>query len=834
MLVQDLRRALRSLRERPLTAAIAVVTLGLGLGGNTAAYSWIDALLLRPYPFADLEALVMIWERHPQAAGNVSSHGRSTGDRNPVAPADYLDIERESRAFEELAAFEYQELFLVAEGEPERLRGVRATPDLLGTLGIEVAHGRGFLTEEGQPGRDQVLLLSDGFWRRRFAADPGVLGKEVLLEDKVYTVVGVLPAYLQYPLGGVEVWTPLAFTDVLANERARLSLRVVGRLDRAVGMKAAQAEIDAIAERLEQVHPRTNTGRGLTLAPLREQQVGMLPPFLFLLQGAAVLVLLIACANTTSLLLARVAARQRELALRTALGAGRFRVARLVLLEGLILSLLGGGLAIVLAWVGASVIRASLPQSVAMWVGGWSEIRVAGSELGVTLLVACLTGLLAGLVPALRASRGDLASVIKDGGALGSGGPRRQRISRAVVLSELVLALVLTSSAALLVQGFRRLVDSYQDLDPKGVLTFELRLPEERYPQPHQIAGFYGRLVEELGALPGVKAAALVSHLPADQGPIPGSSFAIEGRPAVTPQELPSADLQTVSATYFDSLRIPLRAGRALRVDDDSGAVPVVVVSESLARRFFPGEERVHEVDRAQKTWLEDSLGRRLKLGSADEPGPWLTVVGVVADVKQYWFDAAPRPTLYLPYQQAPGRSTFIVLRTDGDPAAYAEPARRCVWGLDASQPVEEVRTMEYVVAEAMAFLRTAAGLITTMAVLACVLAAVGIYGLLGHHVAQATQELGVRMALGAGRREVMRLVLGQVASLAAIGLAIGVPAAFGLGRLLSSALFGVVGTDPVLLAGIAGLLGGVALLAGYLPARRAASLDPVVALRER
>ena len=819
MLWRDVRQALRGLRLSPATATIAALTLGLGLGGNTAAYTWIDALLLRPYPFDDLGGLFTVWERHASGSGNLGHQGRATADRNPLAAADYLDLVRESSAFSRLAAYQYAELALSGDGEPERLRGVLATSDLLPVLGIEVAHGRAFSAEECEPGRGQVLLLSDAFWRRRFGADPAVLGREIRLDERVFTVIGVLPATLRYPLGGPEVWMPLAFDAALSTERKRLSLRAVGRLGEGVEIAAAQAELDAIAGRLEQTHPSTNEARGMVLAPLREQQIGLLPPFLFLFQGAAILVLLIACANTTSLLLARWSARQREVAMRVALGASRFRVARLVLLETLFVALVGGALAVALAWVGARLIRAGLPPSIAKWVGGWSEIGLEWRAVAMTGLASTVAALVAGIVPALRVSGIDPLGTIRDGGAAAAGWARRHRFAAALVVTQLALAVVLSLGSALLVQGFARLVDSYDTLEPPGVLSFAIRLPEPSYAAPSDVASFQERLVGELESLPGVDAAALVSHLPGDQGPIPSSPFFVEGADTTEPAELPSADLQVVSAGYFETLRIPLLEGRALRPADVAAGPRVVVVSDSTARRHFPGG---------------DPLGRRLRLGASGAPGPWLTVVGVVADVRQYWFDATPRPTLYLPYQQAPRRATFAVLRTGGDPAALASPVRRRVLELDAQLPVDEVRTMEQVVDEAMAFLRTASRLLGALAALASVLAAVGIYGLLGHHVAQSRHEVGVRMALGADRREVLRLVIQRVVRLAALGLAVGLPAAFALARLLAGSLYGVVAAAPALVAVIGGSLGAVALAAGYLPARRATRLDPIVVLRGR
>jgi putative ABC transport system permease protein len=817
LLWQDVRIAARALRGCPGTCAVAVVTLGLGIGALTAAFSWTRALLLRPYVFDDLDRLVTVWEHQVQPERSPGHEGRSaSGDRNPLAPADFLDLSRESRSFSRLSAYRYRDFNLTGRGDPERVQGVQVTPGFFETLGIGATLGRVFLPEEGEPGRDRVVAISDGFWRRRLAADANVLGREVTLNDRAYTVVGVLPSGFAYPLGGVDLWAPLAFTEDLADERHALSLRVLGRLAESANLDEARAEMGALAARLARAHPRTNAGRGVTLVPLREQQIGVVRPFLLVFHAASLFVLLIACANVGSLLLARAATRRRDMAIRSALGASRSHVVRLILAESALLSLLGAGVALLLARTGVDAIRASLAPDIVKWIPGWQAIRVEGVTLGFCLLATLVTALVAGLAPALQALRDDLTRALTEGGRGST--PGRRPLRRLVVVSELALALVLATGATLMVQGFTRLTNLYRGLDPAGVLTLSLRLPEWRYREPHEYATFYQRLLDQLHTIPGLESAAVASQIPADLGPTPGGGFTIEGRPAATAQEVPFADQQTVSGEYFQSLRISLLEGRLLGEQDRLETPGVVLASESLAGRFWPGG---------------DAVGRRLKLGAPEAPNRWLTVVGVVADVKQYWFDREPRPTLYLPYLQAPRRNMNLVLRTARRPEELTVHVRDRIRRLDPAQPVDEVRTMERVVAESTAFIRTAAALLATLAALACMLGAVGVYGLMSHHVAQRRNEIGVRIALGASRREVLTLVLRQAFTLAGIGVAVGVPASLALGRLLSSVLYGVVSSDPASLAAITALLAAVALFGGYVPARRAAALDPTVALRE-
>ncbi|HSB61412.1 MAG TPA: ADOP family duplicated permease, partial [Vicinamibacteria bacterium] len=645
--------------------------------------------------------------------------------------------------------------------------------------------------------------------------DPQIVGGTCTLDGRAFTVVGVMPPDFDFPLGGVRLWLPLALTSAERSERGARSLLVVARLRAGVTPGQARSEMDGIAARLARQHPETNAGRGVRIVPLGEQQVGFAAAFALLFQAGAGFVLLITCANVASLLLARATGRGKEVAVRAALGASRGRLMRHLLTESLLLSLLGGLVALGLAQGAVGLVRTSLPPDIAKWVGGWSAIELDGRAMAFTLGLAVLTSLLAGIAPARQASRARLTGLLEEGGR-GSASPGPNRLRRLLVASELALALALLAGAGLMVRGFLGLMDLYQGFDPEGVMTLRIALPEEKYPRP-RAALFYQSLIERLAGLPSVQSAALVSHLPADLGPVPGGAFSIEGRPVLTRPELPVADLQAISPGYFRTLRVPILKGRAFGDGDGAGAPAVAIVSESVARRFWAGE---------------DPLGKRIKAGPPDAEGPWTQIVGVASDVKQYWFDREPRLTLYLPHLQSPRPRMWVLIRTSGDPLGIAAAARAQVRSLDRDLPVFEERTMAEVIRQSVAFVRISAALMVVLGAVALLLAALGVYGVVAHHAGQRTHEIGIRVAVGARQGEIVRLVVGQALGLTATGLAVGLPLAGALGRLMAGTLFGVVQPDVVGLAGIALGLSGVSLLASYVPARRAASVDPVVALR--
>jgi len=809
---QDLRHALRMLAKSPGFTAAAVVTLALGIAANATTFGFMNALLLRPFPLLDLDRLVGVWEKHPQE-GAPAGPGK-WGDQNPLAVADYLDLKRESPGIASVAAFRYRHFVLTDAGEPERISGYLATPGYFETLGLRPAQGRTFLDEEGTPGRDAIVVLTDSFWKRRFGSDASVLGQTLVLGGRRHEIVGVLPPGVNFPPGAPDVFLPLAFSEAEKAERGRLSLLAVARLRNDRGLPGAQAILDGFAARLARQYPDTNTSRTLVLTPLRETHTGFVAPFLLLFEGAAAFVLLIACANVAGLLIARGKGREREMALRAALGAGRGRIVQQLLTEGFVLSALGATAALWLAQGGVDLVRTSLPPDLVRWIPGWSEIRMEARTLAFTLGLMVVTTIAFGLLPALRAARTDLVVALKAGGH-GASGPPRRRLRGALVSLQMTLALVLVAGATLMTRGFLDLVDLYQGFDPERLVTMRLKLPEGQYPENRAVANFYEQVVRELGTTPGMESVGVVSHPPADLGPIPRTSFVIEGRPLLRPQEKPTADHQTISAGYLSALKLAVERGRVLTDADGADAPPVALVSASLAERFWPGE---------------DPIGRRIRIG---EDEAWRAVVGVVADVRQYWFDREPRPTLYASYLQSPRRDLFLVVRSSLATPAVVAAARARVRNVDQEQPVDEIRTMAAIVSESASFIRMAAALMIVLGVVALLLAAVGLYGVMAEHVARRTHEIGIRMALGAHRVDLVRLIMGHAARLTVVGLACGLFAAVALGRLMASLLFGVVRPDLASLAAVTAVLVVVASVAAWIPMRRATRVDPLLALRE-
>ncbi len=802
----DLRHWVRMLAKSPGFTAMAVLTLALGLGANTAIFSIVNSLLLRPFPFPNLDRLVSIWE----------TGGAEQSQEKWIAPADFIDLRSETRSFEGFAAYRFRNLNLSVDGEVEGTFGVVASPNFFEILGAQPALGRTFRTEEEQEDRDEVVVLSDAFWRRRFGGDPNALGKTLQINGRSFTVVGVMPPSFDFP-PAMPLWMPLALGQEEKTQRDSRTFYVLGRLRPGVSLNQARQELQSFAARLERQFPKTNTGRSMALLPLRRYQYKYTAPLFLMLQAAAGFLLLLACANLVNLLFARMIERQKEIAIREALGARRKHLARLFLSETMLLSLLAATVAVLVSLWGVDVIRSSMPVGISKWVAGWSDIRVDRNVLGFTLLLTTLLGIAFGFGTIFHSSRVDLNQMLKEGGRSATAGFRRNRLRQVLVVTQVVLAMVLLVGAGLIVKGFLHLADIYSELQPNNVLTLQLAVPKQRYPEDQKAGAFYQQVLRGIASLPGVESASLVTNLPASNVDNYRTAFTIEGQPALRSSDLPSADMQSTSADFFRTLRIPVLQGRSLSDQDGPDSPRVALVSRSMAQRFWP---------------RGNVLGQRLKMGDPESQAPWVTIVGVVGDVKQNWWEPVPRPTLYLPYLQAPQRSFDFAVRTASDPMSIVGAIRGLVRQIDPQIPLSSIQPMEGFVADALAPIHIIGILMMAFGAAALILSAVGVYGVLAHSVAQRTHEFGVRMALGARPSDVLRMVLGQALRLCGMGLAVSVPVAFVLSRTMKSLLYGVVALDAGVLLGFAFLLIFVSLAAGYVPAWRAMRVDPMVALR--
>jgi putative ABC transport system permease protein len=802
---QDLKYGIRLLAKNPWFTAVAVLTLALGIGANTAIFSTVNALLLHPHPFPRLDQLVLIQE----------SSDANPGDLR-VAPADFVDFQRESDVFERIAASKYQPFNLTAVDQPEDVQGYLVSPNFLDVIGVRPALGRGFYPSEEEPGRDQVVLLSYGLWQRRFGGDPSVVGKTIQINGRTHTVIGVMSKDFDYPLGA-NIWAPMATESADKVERASPRYYVVGRLKSTASLGRARAELKAIATRLASQYPKTNQGRTVALLRLREEQYQYTAALFLMLQAAAAFVLLLACANVTSLLLARFIGRQREIAIRKALGASQSRFLQLFLTETLLLAFFAVIVAVAVSFWCADLIRTSIPQDISKWVAGWNQIHVDARVLIFTLLIAAVVAIFFGMGTALQTIRVDLIQNLKEG-SMGAGGSRsRHRLLGLLVVAQIVLALVLLVGAGLMMKGMMREAGVYQRLEPAGVLSMEINLPNANYAEDAGAVTFFQTLLDEVKALPGVESVSVADNLPASGEGSRRSPFSIENRAALAANGMPSTDIISISSDYFRVLHIPIQHGRAFTEQDGRDAVRVAVASESLARRFWPNA---------------DPIGQRIKLGPPESKSPFVTIVGVAGDVKQNWWEPQSTAALYLPFPQAPARTAKLAVRTSSDPMASAPSVASLITRLDSAAATNEMEPLDVFMESSLSILRIIVDLMVAFGILALVLAAVGVYGVLSQAVAERTHEFGVRLALGAQPRAVLKQVIGQSLKLAGTGLLIALPLAVALNRVMASVLFGVVDLSWGILGEFMALLVSVALLAGYLPARRAMRVDPMVALR--
>jgi putative ABC transport system permease protein len=790
---QDVRYGARMLLKQPGFTLVAILTLALGIGANTAIFSVVNAVLLRPLPFKDSARLVMLWNNGAEAAG---------GDRTPLAVADLLDMRSQSRSYESVGAFQNGSFNYISGDSPEQVRGVGVTANFLSLLGVAPQLGRDFQTSDEQVGAVRTVLISDRFWRSHFDADKQVVGRSINLSGISTTIIGVMPANLDFPNGEVDLWRALQLEP--PTRRGPYFLTGVARLKPGVQAQQARAESLTIKSTPE------NYNLDLNVLPVNEFLFGDVRPALVAMLVAVTLVLLIAAVNVANLTLVRAASRLKEISIRTALGASRGRIVRRLLIESLLLAIAGGVFGTLCAFWGVSALVQFAPENLPRV----NQIKIDGVVLLWTAVVSLLTGLAFGLVPAWQGSRLNLNEVLRDGGRSGTESAGRRRGRSALVIAELALAVMLLTGAGLLIKSLWRLQQVDLGINPDRLLTMQMSLLGQRYEKPEQVREFSSRLVEQTRSLPGVRAAALSNSLPPDETEF-SSNFTIEGRTAV--KDLPQiAYFNLVSTEYFQALGIPLRAGRVFTNSDSTGSPKVVVINETLRRRFFPGE---------------DAVGKRINLSLGESI--WTQVVGVVGDVKYNGLADDVQPAIYLPTEQTPAWGLALILKTDtADPLSLTTAARNEISRLDPTLPVTKVSTMEQRVATALAPSRFRTTLIALFAAVALILACVGIYGVISYSVTQRTHEIGIRLALGAQRRNVLQLVLGQGALLALSGVILGLAGAFALTRLMAGLLFGVTPTDAAIFTCVPLGLTVIALFASYLPARRATKVDPLVALR--
>ncbi len=797
-LFQDLRFGARMLARNPAFTFVAVMTLALGIGANTAIFSVVNAVVLRPLPYMDPDRLVMIWEDNTKEG--VSDY--------PISAPDFLDFQKQSTTFQEIGAVSPRwNLTLTGSGDAERVHAQYASASLFSTLGVSPVLGRVFLPDEDRQGAEGVVVLSHHLWQTRFGADQKIVGNALTIDGNSFTVAGVMPAGFRF-LDEVDLWVPLQFNPMISRGRSLHMLRAVGRLRPGVTIEQAQAEMSGITRQLEQAYPDSNAGLGANLVPLHEQVVGDVRLALMVLLGGVGFILLIACANVASLLLARATARGREAAIRAALGAGRGRLARQFLTESLMLAVTGGTIGLALAVLCVKGLVALSPESIPRH----DEIGIDPLVLGFCLVATILTGALFGLVPALIASRPDLHGALKYDSQRAVGGAVGGRLRNILVVAEIALAMVLLIGAGLLINSFSRLIRVDPGFETENVLTMSTLLPRSKYSDAQQRIALGREFIERIEKLPGVIAAGATNRIPLG-GENVGSMLTIEGRPVAAGQE-PEVEIRIASPNYFRALGVPLLAGRFFDERDDLNAQGfVAIINEVTARRFFSNE---------------DPLGKRIQLGG----GSWITIVGVAGAIRHSGLEKEPGPEVFMSYYQRSMTNPFIAVRTASDPRSMIGAIRSQLQILDKDLPLSEIRTIEELVSTSIAQPRFNALLLAGFAALALVLAAVGIYGIISYWVSRRTREIGIRQALGAQRGDVLKLVLGQAVKLVLAGVVIGLVGAFALTRVMSSLLYGVSATDPLTFASVAALLSSVALLASYIPARRATKIDPGVALR--
>lgn len=804
-LLQDVGFGLRSLRKSPGFAITAIVTLALGVGANTAIFSVTNAVLLRPHNFPDLGRLVDLRE---------VVRGRA-GQQTRLAAGDVGDLSGRHDLFQDLAAYQFREVSLGRMGDAEAATSFAVTPNMFGVLGVAPAFGRLFSTDSAQVGSDHEVLLSYNYWQRRFGGDRSVVGSTVFLDGHDATIAGVMPQGMNYP-AGVEVWTPLALTPEAKADRTKESLYVVARLATGVSIDAARAALEATAGQLQREFPATNAVRSYSLIRLREEQYSETAPLLLMLQAGALFVLLLACANLGVLTLIRLVSRERELAVRTALGASQTRLLQLFVGEAVLFCTLAGAAAVAASVWSVNTIRSSLAPNYTKWVAGWDSMHVDGNVLAAAIVAVAAVVVLLGITAVVYASRIDPNPALKEGGRSGTS-RRHHALRNALVMMQIAVALVLLVGAGLVITAFGRMQDIFSAFDPAHVLRFSVSLPESRY-TASQVVQFYDNLASHLESMRGASDVGVITNNPASNVENPQTQFTIAGNEALSAAEVPIAERQVANEGVFNVLHIPVIDGRGLLPSDGPNSPKVTVISQAMAKRYWP---------------RGSAVGQRIKLGTTNADAPWIMIVGVVGDVQLNWFQAVPGAVIYLPYSQtAPRRMTFL-MRTTDDPANHRSEVRQELAKVDPMLTLGEVNPYTVEVDDSLAPIRFIGFLMLVFGAVALVMSAVGMYGVVGHVVAQSTHEFGVRIALGATKSDVIALVAGRAIRTTAAGLVVGGMLAFVLARVAQSMVFGLIVMRLGVFAGFAALLLFVAVFAAMVPARRAAQVDPIVALRQ-
>jgi putative ABC transport system permease protein len=814
ILWQDLCFGARMLFKNTGFTAVAILSLALGIGANSAIFSVTNALLLRPLPYEDADRLVILWSRSPGL--NV--------DQDWFSPGQYFDVKTQNQVFDQTAIAIGASFNITGQDKPEHVDGARVSSSFFPLFGAKPMFGRALLPEEDEPGKPQTVILSNGFWQRRFGADPYAIGKTLTLNGNSFEIVGVMPSdfnvnkAVMLTVNAIEradLWLPLAMSDSARTNRANEDFNIFGKLKPGVTVAEAQAEMDVIAGRMKQQFPDNyppDGGLTISVAPLLEQVVGDIGPALPVLFGAVGFVLLIACANVANLLLSRASVRQKEIAIRAAVGASRPRILRQLLTESALLALAGGLVGLLIAVAGLKALRTFGPQNIPRL----NEVGIDARVLAFTCAVALMTAIIFGLVPALRASRVDLTQALKDGGRSSSGasGRAHQKLRRLLVISEVALSLVLLIGAGLLIRSYQRILDAHPGFNPRNLLSLRLSLPSSRYATPDSIATFFKRVNERISAAPGVESVCSTYSLPMSAVAFAWEPITIEGYVPKNAQDTIISNVRIVSPEYFQTLGVSLVEGRLFNEHDRKGEPETTIVDEALAKRFWPNESAV---------------GKRMQRGKS---GSWRTIVGVISDGKQYSMEKEPPIAVYYPFEQSLARSMYLVVRTTSDPNQMTTAITQEIQAQDADMPVFDVSSMDERLRDALSRRRFSMFMLGVFAAIASILAAIGIYGVMAYSVNQRTHEIGIRLALGAQPGDILRLIIRQALILVSVGVLIGLGGAFALTRIMSSLLFGINSTDGLTFAITPLLLGGVAFMASFIPARRAAKVDPMTALR--